>query len=345
VLILVPCHDDAEALDKSLPSLSAAFSRAADRLIVIADRCSDATTAVARRRGVEVLERSDETGGAGKGGALRFALDRTGPGRLATEAVAVFDADSTPSPDFASAADRAFAGGARALQAYVEPVAGRALVSRIAAYSEIISQRISDRLRELLGWSIPLRGTGMVVERGLLSSALSRCRTEVEDLELTLLIASEGVSIRRLAASVKDPKPERASGVVAQRARWLAGNISALRVRRREILRLLRSPAGATLVLGLFCRPRSLLTFLRIAALAAAWWFLPGRFGAVILAALAGFLARDAVLLFGGLFVVDRPAYYLPAVLAAPIYPLVWLVTAVKARRAAGAWLSARRPV
>lgn len=343
MLILVPCHDDAAVLEASLPADRTVFSRPSDRLIVIADRCSDATASIARAAGAVVVERDDESGGPGKGGALRFALDRIGGDGDSREPVAIFDADSIPSPDFAVAAELALGAGARALQAFVEPVAGRALVSRIAAYSEIVSQRISDRIRERFGWSIPLRGTGMVIERGLLASALSSCRTQVEDLELTLLLAARGILIQRLEASVRDPKPERARGVVAQRARWLAGNVAAFRARRHEILRLLRSPGGATLVLSLFCRPRSLLTLLRIIALLVVWRVLSGIPAATVAGVLGLFLIRDAALLLGGLFVVDRPGYYLPAVLASPVYPLIWLVTAARARRAAGSWLSARR--
>jgi hypothetical protein len=57
------------------------------------------------------------------------------------------------------------------------------------------------------------------------------------------------------------------------------------------------------------------------------------------------FLLRDLALLVGGLFVVDRPGFYLPAVLAAPIYPFVWAASALRSLFARRRWLSARRPV
>ena len=315
--------------------------RPADRLVVVADRCADDTANVARAAGAEVEARTDEVSGAGKGGALRFALERV-PGDP-REPVAVFDADSEPSAEFFAAADAALSTGSRALQAFVDPVPSRSLVSRISAYSEIVSQRISDRWRAALGWGVPLRGTGMVVERGLLSGVLSRCATFVEDLEMTLLLADGGVRVRPLAASVRDPKPATASGVVRQRARWLGGNLAALRARRREIARLLATPAGATLVVSLFAKPRSLffsgrlVLFLALLPLAATS---PWRW---IEAFLALFLVRDLLLLAGGLLVVDRPAFYLPAVLAAPVYPLVWAAGALRSLSARGRWLSARR--
>jgi len=341
VLILVPSHDDAASLRASLPRIALAMRAEKDRLVVIADRCSDDTEAAARAAGAEVVPRDDEASGPGKGGALRFALERlAGDPR---EPVVVFDADSEPSAGFFDAADVAFAAGARALQAYVDPVPARSLVSRIAAYSEIVSQRITDRLRAAVGWGVPLRGTGMVVERGLLADALARCATFVEDLETTLLLAAGGVAVRPLAASVRDPKPASGSGIVRQRARWLAGNLAALRARRREIARLMRSLPGATLVVSLFAKPRSLFFSARLVLFAA---LLPLAGPApirVIEGLLALFLLRDLALLVGGLAVVDRPGFYLPAVLAAPVYPVVWAVGALRALSARGRWLSARR--
>jgi cellulose synthase/poly-beta-1,6-N-acetylglucosamine synthase-like glycosyltransferase len=323
--------------------MGAAMRPGKDTLVVIADRCADDTAGVARQHGAEVVARTDETHGPGKGGALRFALSALPAGT--GEAVAIFDADSSPDAGFFDLAEARLAAGDRALQAWVEPVPGRPLASRIAAYSEIVSQKVSDRLREGLGWGVPLRGTGMVVERAVLEPALRRCATFVEDLELTLILASDGVVVRRLASAVADPKPATVSGVVAQRARWLSGNLSALGARRREIVRLLRSPSGATLVVSLFAKPRSLffsgrlLLFLGLLALPASslvrW-----------LEAVVGlFLLRDLALLIGGLFVVDRPGFYLPAVLAAPIYPFVWAAGALRALFARRRWLSARRPV
>ncbi|HET7451609.1 MAG TPA: glycosyltransferase, partial [Thermoanaerobaculia bacterium] len=312
MLILVPAHDDAAALRSAAPKIREAMRPGRDRFVVVADRCSDDTAEAARSAGAEVVVRSDEASGPGKGGALRFGLERV-PG-AAGEAVAVFDADSEPSGGFGDAAEAAFARGARALQAFVDPVPGRPLVSRIAAYSEIVAQRIPDRLRAALGWGIPLRGTGMVVERTLLDDALARSRTFVEDVELTLLLAAGGVRVRPFAASVRDPKPATGTGVVRQRARWLAGNFAAFASRRREIGALLRSPSGATLVVSLFAKPRSLLFSARLVLFLA---LLPLA-GAVAVRAIEGilalFLLRDLTLLVGGLFVVDRPGFYLPAV-------------------------------
>jgi len=341
VLVLVPSHDDAAALRAALPAYRGALRAGRDRLVVIADRCTDDTAAAAHAAGADVLVRESDAAGKGKGGALRFALERI-PGDP-RDPVAVFDADSEPSAGFFEAAEAAIAGGGRALQAFVDPAPGRSLLSRIGAYSEIVSQRFNDRLRAALGWGIPLRGTGMVVERGLLSDALARSETFVEDLETTLLLAARGVRVRPLAASVRDPKPESGAGVVRQRARWLAGNVAAFGARKGEIRRLMGSVWGATLVVSLFAKPRSLFFSARLILFLVLLPLASSASIVVIEGALALFLFRDFALLFGGLAVVDRPAFYLPAVLAAPVYPLAWAVGVVRSLFARGRWLSARR--
>lgn len=339
MLVLVPCHDDAEVLRRSLPVMLTALRPGQDRLVVIADRCTDDTQDVARQMGADCLVRLNDSEGGGKGGALRFALANLVAGSP-VEKVAVFDADSHPSPDFFSAAQRCLTAG----QAEIVPAPSDALLSRLAAYSEIVSQKIVGRLRAALRWNIPLRGTGMVIERALLETALAECRTQVEDLELTLILSARRIRIEPLAASVADPKPEAGAGIAAQRARWLAGNLAALRVHFREVLKLCGSLSGITLVLWLFCKPKSLLfcakliLFVLVVALAAGPWWL------AVKALLGLLLAKDLGLLLGGLFVVDRPLFYLPAVLASPLYPLMWLRSAVRSPRAGRSWLSARRP-
>lgn len=78
--IVVPAHNEGVGL---LPTLSDLRPQLAnnDRLIVVADNCSDETASLARREGVEVIERTDPAH-IGKGYALAEAiayLDRAPP--------------------------------------------------------------------------------------------------------------------------------------------------------------------------------------------------------------------------------------------------------------------------
>jgi len=60
VAVLVPAHDEEKVLGQALAAISPQLGPN-DRLVVIADNCTDATPALARKFGAEVVERRDLT--------------------------------------------------------------------------------------------------------------------------------------------------------------------------------------------------------------------------------------------------------------------------------------------
>ena len=95
--VLVPAHDEEAVLGSTLDSL-AEQTRRPDRVVVIADNCTDATVEVARRRGVDVVETVGNK--EKKAGALNQQLARVLPNADVVDVVMVMDADSTITPDF-----------------------------------------------------------------------------------------------------------------------------------------------------------------------------------------------------------------------------------------------------
>ena len=95
--VLIPAHDEQAIIDKTLESLTLQH-RPPDRIIVVADNCTDATVQIARARGVEVIETVGNT--QAKAGALNQVLARLLPTTGAQDVVLVMDADSTITPDF-----------------------------------------------------------------------------------------------------------------------------------------------------------------------------------------------------------------------------------------------------
>ena len=95
--VLVPAHDEEAVLGTTLESL-AGQTRRPDRVLVIADNCTDATVEVARSRGVDVVETVGNT--EKKAGALNQQLARLLPTAELSDVVLVMDADSTITPDF-----------------------------------------------------------------------------------------------------------------------------------------------------------------------------------------------------------------------------------------------------
>ena len=95
--VLIPAHNEEAILGLTLVSL-AEQTRRPDRVVVIADNCTDGTVAVARAHGVEVFE---TVGNAEKkAGALNQQLARLLPGAESHDVVMVMDADSTIAPVF-----------------------------------------------------------------------------------------------------------------------------------------------------------------------------------------------------------------------------------------------------
>jgi cellulose synthase/poly-beta-1,6-N-acetylglucosamine synthase-like glycosyltransferase len=97
VTVLVPAHDEEAVLGLTLESL-AGQRRPPDRIVVIADNCSDRTVEVARAHGAEVRETVRNT--EKKAGALNQQLAELLPTATASDVVLVMDADSTIAPDY-----------------------------------------------------------------------------------------------------------------------------------------------------------------------------------------------------------------------------------------------------
>src|SRR5919108_1926761 len=55
-LVLIPAHNEATVIGRCLEAINA-DKRARDLVLVVADRCTDATASIARRFGASVLER------------------------------------------------------------------------------------------------------------------------------------------------------------------------------------------------------------------------------------------------------------------------------------------------
>ena len=97
IVALIPAHNEEESIERTIAALNAQ-TRPADRIIVIADNCTDETPALARASGAEVIVTQGNT--HKKAGALNYALRRVLPGLEDDDAILVQDADSYLDPDF-----------------------------------------------------------------------------------------------------------------------------------------------------------------------------------------------------------------------------------------------------
>ena len=101
ITVLVPAHNEEQALPVTLGALGAQ-TRRPDRVIVVADNCTDRTPAIAREMGYEAFETVDNQ--HKKGGALNQALAVLLPLAGPEDVILVMDADTSLGPEFIEAA-------------------------------------------------------------------------------------------------------------------------------------------------------------------------------------------------------------------------------------------------
>lgn len=97
VTALVPAHNEEFSLPVTLNALLQQ-TRPPDRVIVVADNCTDRTVEIAREMGFEAFESVGNV--HKKGGALNQALARILPESDASDVVLVMDADTSLAPRF-----------------------------------------------------------------------------------------------------------------------------------------------------------------------------------------------------------------------------------------------------
>ncbi len=103
--LLIPAHNEADRIGATLASLETQ-TRRPDRIIVVADNCTDATVEVALCAGAEIrttLGNRDK-----KAGALNQALREILPTAGSNDVIVVMDADTVMSERFLEVADRRF---------------------------------------------------------------------------------------------------------------------------------------------------------------------------------------------------------------------------------------------
>ncbi len=327
-LVLVPAHDEERVIGATLDALGEAM-RPRDVLLVVADRCTDATAAIGRSKGALVLERGpgEEPGrAAARQAGLEHALG------LDWDAVVMIDADSVVEPGFLDRCEEMLATGADALQARSEAALGRGLVAQASLAAFALQGITIPRGRDRLGCSVRLRGTGMVLRRQVVQGHRFRAPAS-EDLWYSLDLCLDGVLPRHVdSARLRSANVGTWKAASTQKLRYEAGRMSAAREFLLPLLRRRRWPAlEAAWFLAtppFATAAASLLVGVALAAAARGWVL------TVAFAALLAVLALDLLL---GLFLSRAPARAYLALAAAPWY-LAWKVP-VQFR----ALLSARR--
>jgi cellulose synthase/poly-beta-1,6-N-acetylglucosamine synthase-like glycosyltransferase len=314
-LVLVPAHDEEPVIGRCLAAIDA-DRRPGDRVLVVADRCTDRTAEIGRALGATVLERgADEE--PGRAAARQAGLEHARA--LEWDAVVMLDADSVIEPGFFAQCERALGSGAAAVQARSESRRGRSLAAEASLAAFTLQGVTLPRGRDRLRLPVRLRGTGMAIRRDVALGHRFRAPAS-EDLFFTLDLLLDGVRCRHVErARLRSEGAATWGAFGGQKVRYEAGRMAAARaylprlldraLRRRDLACLemawfLATPPFALAVL-------SLLAGVALAAFAGAW----------ALAAVAGTgLLALALTLVTGLVQARAGLRTWLALLAAPWY-------------------------
>ena len=271
--VLMPAHNEAAGIAASLATVLPQLE-SGDRVLVVADNCSDDTAAIAAACGAQVARRSDLER-RGKGYALDHGM------RLLeadpAEVVVIVDADCHMEPGALDRLVRECAASLRPVQALylMHSPPGAGLKTRIAEFAWAVRNEARPLGCERLGWPCQLMGTGMAFPWPLIAGASLASGQIVEDMQLGLDLAAAGAAPRFChAARVTSVFPESEEGTVAQRTRWEHGHLGMIASRALPLLVrgiVARRPALVAMALDLSVPPlASLVIMLMLASLCAA---------------------------------------------------------------------------
>lgn len=334
--VLILANNESNVIAATVTSVRQALDPQ-DAVFVIADNCQDETAHKAAAAGAVVFER--QTGAPyGKGAAIKWYVHHSWDQLASFALLIILDADNLVPPEFMQDVKAGFSAES-ITQCLIQPSGYQgSSLSTLIALSELHEQKTIDSIRTFLGWSVRLRGTGMVIPPGLLKLVADEIDTEVEDFAMSLLFAARGVKIRRNNhAIVFDPKPRESILASRQRARWFRGQILAFWRYRREILQLFRrGPTGWAMLDSLFMKPRWLIDLLLtlLAALLIRVSFLLA--GLVFLRVFVDLLCLGYTIM-----VSEERTSFLKAILHVPGFIWMWLRGILHAFRRS-TWLRAR---
>ncbi|PSO55517.1 MAG: glycosyl transferase [Cyanobacteria bacterium QH_8_48_120] len=328
VAVLIPAHNEAAGikviLENLLPQLTAL-----DRLLVIADNCSDDTAAISDASGATVIERQDLER-RGKGYALDYGLQFLSEDPPSV--VVVVDADCLVHHGSIDRITRLAVAKMRPVQAtYLmeKPAGSFTPKDSVSALAFRVKNLVRPTGLARLGLPCLLAGTGMAFPWSVIRQVSLESGHIVEDMQLSLEVACLGRGTLFCSdASVTGRLPQQEQASKSQRTRWEHGHLQTLLTQVPTLLKASVRQRHFDLLavaLDISVPPLSLLVMVWIAATAGA--ILAAALGSswipTILLAITGLLILTSIMGAWAKFCRDEiPAQTL---LAVPLY-ILWKI-------------------
>jgi cellulose synthase/poly-beta-1,6-N-acetylglucosamine synthase-like glycosyltransferase len=225
IAVLIPAHNESTGLKPTLDDIRTQLYPG-DRLVVVADNCTDDTAAVAASSNAEVTVRAEPTK-IGKGYALDWGLNYLSANP--PEIVIIIDADCRVGFGTIDTLAGACARSCRPVQSLylMSAAAGSAINHQVAEFAWRLKNWIRPLGLSALTLPCQLMGTGMAFPWNVIRSAELSSGFIVEDLKLGLELALAGhPPLFCHTAIVTSTFPNSLAGAKTQRQRWEHGHIA-----------------------------------------------------------------------------------------------------------------------
>lgn len=327
-VVLIPAHDEASGIGTTIRNVREQTSEI-DRILVVADNCTDNTAEIARAAGCDVIERIDAAN-RGKGFALDAGLQslRESPPAI----VVVVDADCELGAGALDALVRqAIATGRPAQGVYLIGTGQEDdLRRKLSAFAVLLKNKIRPSGLNRLGLPCLLTGTGMAFPWLILKEANLGTGNIVEDMKLGVDLALAGYPAKLCpSASLSGAAAPDRRSTIKQRTRWEHGHVQTLvRYGPRLILAGLFRCRVSLVGLGLELSvpPLSLVClawFLTTTACLVSWLVLHNS--CAPLACCICSLAFTGITIFAGWMKYGRKMLPFTTLLQAPLY-ILWKI-------------------
>jgi len=228
-LILIPAHNEEVGIASTLESLRVLnYASERYRVLVIADRCTDGTAALARSLNAQCFERFE--GQPGKGAALAWGIQEARNAQISFDAVVIVDADTLVDRNLLSAFNVEYQAGRQVQQGYnyisnpwTSPF------TRIMAVTGVLRNGRYYAGKMAIGLQGMLTGTGMCLGAGILERHGWTAFSVGEDWEFSveLLLGDEKIYFNPLAKTFAK-ESQNFKQASHQRLRWASGRYAVM---------------------------------------------------------------------------------------------------------------------